>query len=108
MSTFSDNLARDSSANPIQTGSTILTVDASNTPKASPFSLTGGNDAFVVPENCIELIVNPSANLQVSEDSALAHYDVVAANTKEAIPCANAGTIYLKGSGTVNFRFTKI
>ena len=108
MSTFTDNLSRDSSAAPIQTGNTIITVDASATPKSSPFTLTGGNDAMTVPTNCIELILNPSANLQVSEDSAMAHYDVIAANTKEAIPCAGAGIIYIKGSGTVNFRFTKI
>lgn len=108
MSTFSNNLSRDSSAAPIQTGNTIVTIDASTSPKSSPFTLTGGNDAITVPTNCIEVIFNPSANMKVSEDSTMTHYDVIAANTKEAIPCASAGIIYINGSGTVNFRFTKI
>lgn len=102
------NLLRDASTAPVQTGNSIVTTDASGTPKSSPFTLSGGVDAIVVPVDCFELIVGPSGSLKVSEDSTMTHYDVVAANTKESIPCAKAGTIYVQGTGTLNFRFTTL
>lgn len=102
---FTDNLARDSSASPIQVGSRFQTQDASGTPKTSPFTLTGGVDAISVPVNAAEFIVNPSADLHISELSSMAHYDVIAANTKESVECTKMDTIYVQGSGTLNFRF---
>jgi len=101
-----DSLIKDANGISVQIGSSIKTTDDSVVVKESPFTLTGGVDAISVPENAVEFIVNPAASLKVSEDATMSTYDVVAANTKESIPCSRMDIIYVEGSGTLNFRFT--
>lgn len=108
---ITDNLMRDGSTTPIQIGSTIATKDNSGTPKNSPFTLTGGIDIIVPPLNAVEFIVNPlTTSLQISEDSTMTTYDVIATSTKESVPCAKMTAIYIRGTNgnVVNFRFTLI
>lgn len=108
---ITDNLPVDGSQKPIQIGNSIKTVDASGTPKTSPFTLTGGVDSFTIPAGCVEFIVNPvTHDMKISELSTMARYDTVAQSSKESIPCAKAVTIYVQGtaSDVLNFRFTLI
>lgn len=106
-----NQMKRDASASAVQVGTTFVTHDASDTPKTSPFTLTGGVDIFIVPEGCYEFIVNPVAHdLNISEISTGTPYDVVTATTKEAIGCARMTAIYVQGTvgDNLNFRFTSL
>lgn len=109
--TVINQLKRDASASAVQVGTSFITSDISDTPKGSPFTLTGGIDIFAVPEGCYEFIVNPVAHdLKISELSNVSTYDVVTATTKEAIGCARMTLIYVEGTmgDTLNFRFTSL
>ena len=108
--TFS-NLATDASRKPIQVGSAFQTLDATGTPKTSPLAYTDSTQTIAVPDRAIEFIVNPSTALRISEQSDMTPYDVIAANTKESIPCAKMTSIYIvrdSQNGTLNFRFTLV
>ena len=101
---FLKQLVRDENRQPVQIGSSFETT-------SSPFTLTGGIDTIPVPDNGVEFIVNPQTHdIFVSEKSDLTTYDIIAASTKESIPCARMDNIYIQGTGgdTVNFRFTLV
>lgn len=101
-------LVRDDNRVAVQVGSGIATISAGQTPKSSPFTLTGGIDVIEIPPRGVEFIVAPSVDLDVSEDPTITHYDTVVATSKEAIPCGQMNKFYIKGAmgGTVKFRFT--
>ena len=100
------SLPKDQNGISVQIGSTFSCSDASATPKTSPLTLTGTIVALVAPDNAVELILNPAADLNISTDSLVGSYDVVAAGTKESVPCGRQDVIYVQGTGNLNFRFT--
>ncbi len=96
----------------VQIASGFFTTDnTAGTAMSSPKAYGTATIPLVVPPNAVELILNPSTDLRVSDVSNLLSYDVIAATSKEAIGCAKMGTVYIKQdstSGTVNFRFSYI
>ncbi len=108
---FLQQLVRDQNKIAVQIGSNIQTSDNTATPQNSPLSYAGSVLTIVPPDRAVEFIVQPTTALRISEVSNMATYDVIAANTKESIPCARAAAIYIvrdSASGTANFRFTLI
>lgn len=108
---LSSAIVRDVNRIAVQAGGSILTQDATPSPYSSPLAVSSTILALTVPPNAIELILNPTATLRISEDSTMTHYDLVYGSTKEAIPCAKMDTIYIKRDAvdlTLNFRFTLI
>ena len=107
-----NSMVTDQNQKPVQIGSSFTTADITGTPKTSPLSYgTLTVITLAVPTNAVEFIVNPSSALRVSEVVGMAQYDVVAANSKEAISCARMDSIFVVGdsaTGTCNFRFTLI
>lgn len=104
-------LARDTNQEAVQTGSSFVVADATGTPKTSPLAVSSSVITITVPDRAIEFIVNPSAAMRISSEVAMATYDVIAANTKESIPCARMQSIYVirdSGDLTLNFRFTLV
>lgn len=110
---FLDSLVRDENMQPVQVGSEFITEDGtSGTTLKSPLSYSGTTQiTIVVPDRACEFIANPSTALWISAVSGTTKYDVIAASTKEAIPCARMANIYVIGgtqSGVLNFRFTLV
>lgn len=106
---MTSGLVRDDNGDQIQIGSGFQTQDAASSPVTSPLTMTGSTQTLAVPTNAVELIVNPSVSMNVSEVVSMATFDVIAASTKESIPCARMPFVYINGaSGTLNFRFTVI
>lgn len=106
-----NSLVRDQDRVPIQIGSSFQTEDATSTPQTSPLSYTASTTNLVVPDNAVEFVCQPTTALRISENSDMTPYDVIASNTKEAIPCARMSNIYItrdSSSGTLNFRFTLV
>ena len=105
------SLIRDRNRVPVQAASAFVTQDNTGTPQVSPLAYTALVTTIVVPDKAVEMIVNPSTAMRISEVVGMAQYDVIAANTKEAIQCVNMSNIYVTRdsvSGTLNFRFTII
>jgi hypothetical protein len=109
MSKIFKNLAKDGSARVIQVASEIKTEDATSTPQESPLAYTASTAIIIaIPTNAAELIINPSTNLRVSEESDLASYFVVDASAFHVIPVGRMDSVYIKGDsadGTLNFYF---
>lgn len=109
--TSSNNLFQGAKGEPIQIGGSFQTSDATGTPQNSPLSYTTGVITIAVPDNAVELILNPTTDLRVSELLAMTTYDIVIGGSKESIPVARMSNVYVKrdsASGTLNFRFTII
>jgi hypothetical protein len=105
------NLAWASESIPLQTATTFVTQDASATPKLSPLTYSSTIIIISVPDAAIQLILCPSTDLRISEDVAMARYDVIAAGAKEALPVALMQAVYIKrdaADGTVRFRFASV
>lgn len=105
------SLARDRNQVAIQTGSSFTNADATGTPQTSPLAYTTGVYTIVVPTAAFELILMPTTDLRVGTEVTVATYDIVKANTKEAIGVANMQTIYIQrdaSNGTLYFRFNII
>jgi len=105
------NLPEDLNLRPIQIGGSFVTQDDTGTPQTSPLSYSSAVITIAVPTNALEFIVNPSTDMRISDIVGMARYDVIAANTKEAISVAEMDNVYIirdSADGTVNFRFTMI
>lgn len=106
-----NNLFREGSHQPVQIGNSFQTSDATSTPQVSPLAFTNATITIAVPDNAVELILNPSQDLRISELSSMSNYDIVAKSSKESIPVAGMSSVYItrdSSNGTVNFRFTII
>ncbi len=93
----------------VQIGSSIKTVDQAGL--LSPLAFAGVIIPIEIPINAVEFIVNPSANMRISEDPLMASYDVIRADTKEAVPAGRVKFLYIlqdSVGGTLNFRFTTV
>lgn len=109
--TTTDNLFRDGGTTPVQIGNTFQSQDNTGTPVTSPLTLNGSVQTLVVPDNAVECILYPVANsLKVSEIVGVTRYDLIAAGSKESVPCAKMTNIYVQGTNadTLYFRFTII
>lgn len=108
---FLGSLAREDNGNSVQIGSSIQTSDSTGTPKTSPLAYSSSVITITIPDNAVEFIVNPTTAMRISEIVGMSQYDVIAANSKEAIPCARMDFIYIvrdSADGTLNFRFTLV
>lgn len=106
-----NELKRDQNQVPVQIGTSFATVDSSDTPKASPLSFSSSIIEIVIPDRAVEFIINPSENMRISEDPTMTSYDVIAADTKEAIECSIMQKVYIvrdSVDGTLNFRFNLV
>lgn len=109
--TSPNNLFRAGSHEPIQIGNSFQTSDATASPQNSPLAYSTVIITIAVPVNAVELIVNPSTAMRISELPAMTTYDVIAALSKESIPVAGMNFVYIirdSSNGTLNFRFTII
>jgi hypothetical protein len=64
-----------------------------------------------VPDAAIQIILSPTTDLRVSEDVAMARYDIISAGAKEAFSVALMSNVYIKQdsvAGTVRFRFASV
>src|ERR1035437_4953490 len=93
---YLNSLVIDQNAEAVQVGSSFVTVDATASPQASPLAFSSAVITIVPPDNAVEFVVAPTAALRVSELVGMGSYDVVAASTKESIPCARMSAIYIK------------
>jgi hypothetical protein len=104
-------VARDSSGIPIQTATSFVTQDASGTPKLSPLAYSSSVITIAVAVDAAQLILSPSTDLRVSEDPAMARYDIISAGAKEALAVMVMPNVYIKrdaADGVVRFRFAKV
>jgi len=109
MSKSYSNLAKDGSARVIQVATSIQTSDATGTPQTSPLAYTTALiTALTIPTRAAEIVLKPSTDLKVSEDSTMTSYFVILANTTQVFPLARADNFYVQGNssdGTLNFYF---
>ena len=101
----------DSNKSPAQIMTTFDSIGDSAAPYISPFTYTTSVVGLTVPNEAYEFILNPSTALRVSNIASMSYYDVIAANSKEALPCADIDSIYIRGDssgGTMNFRYHKL
>lgn len=106
-----ENLARDGSQAVLQTGTGIVTVDISGTPKASPLALTTATSTIAVPLNCAEMVIYCTTAVRISEDSTMTRYFIVPASTSWVIPLGKTDTFYLaadSGTPSLFFYFVKV
>lgn len=109
--TTTNNLFRAGSTDQVQIGNAFVTADNSASVKNSPLTVSSSVLTIVPPDNAVEFIVNPSADMKISNDLTMTTYDVIASGTKESVPCAKMSAIYIvrsSGDLTLNFRFTVI
>lgn len=104
-----DSLIIDENRNPVNVGSGILTTTGT---QLSPLAyLTASSIALNIPDTACELILRPTTDLNVSEDSTFASYMTVSTGITQCIPIAKMQTIYIKGTtadGTLNFYFVTV
>jgi len=103
-----EQLARDQSGGVIQIASSFATTNGTQN---SPLSYTNAITAIIIPDGAVELVIAPSTDLKISEDSTMTTYDVIVGGSKEAIGCSRMNTIYItrsSGNGTATFRFSKV
>ena len=91
--------------------SRFVTQDAAGSPLVSPLAYTGSVTTLAVPVDAVQLILAPTTDLRISEDSGAARYDLVAAGSKEAFPVAGMSAVYIRrdsADGSLRFRFTVV
>jgi hypothetical protein len=104
-------LGREARGDALQTATTFVTQDAGTTPKVSPLLYSSSVITIAVPDDAVQLVLSPSTDLRVSEDPSIAHYDVVTAGSKEALPVVLMQTVYIQRDtvdGTLFFRFARV
>lgn len=104
-------LAWESTGAQMQTATKFATQDATGTPQTSPLAYSSSVITLVVPDDAVQLVVAPTTDLRVSEESSAARYDVVTGGAKEAFPVALMQNVYIRrdtADGTVRFRFAKV
>lgn len=105
------NLPIDGSNERMQTCAQFVTADATASAKTSPLAYSSSVITITVPVNAVEWIVYPTTDMRISEVVGMAQYDVVAAGTKEVIPCVGATYLYIirdASDGSLRFRFHTI
>lgn len=108
-----DSLVRDDNNTPIMTGSGILTVDSSGTPKESPlaFGVNGNEQEISIPATAAEIVIRPSADLRIYEATGSSSYFVIPADIPMAFGVGRSTSIFIDGdvgAGTVNFYFVTV
>lgn len=86
----------------------FVTADITGTPITSPKSMTTTVVfTLVVPLNAVRVTLLSGADMRVAELVAMTNYDLIKANTKEVIDCANMDKIYVSNdtTGTNNLYF---
>src|SRR5882757_484085 len=104
-------LGVDSNGVPLQTPTKFVTQDVSGTPKNSPLAYSSSVVTLTVPDDAVQLILSPTTDLRVSDDVAMARYDVVVAGSKEAFSVGSMASVYIvrdTADGSVRFRFVKV
>jgi hypothetical protein len=98
----------------------FTTIDATASPQSSPLTSVSNSVpvAVVIPAAAVSVTIKTDQALRVSEDSAMASYDLIPLGGKETYPCvapnmddiiANTGVIYIRSDSTaakVSFFFT--
>jgi|TARA_B100001964_G_scaffold1630_1_gene1911 hypothetical protein len=75
---------------------------------SSPYAYTTAIVGMTVPLEAYEFIVCPNTLLHISDVGNMADYDEIAADSKEAFPCADLDKIFIRGGtagGTLTFRY---
>lgn len=96
-------LVRDENTIPVQVASRFVTI--------APITYSSGTTAITVPDGAVEMIISPTTDIKISETGTFTAYDLIVANSKEAIGCARMDTIYITQSssgGTAYVRFSVI
>ena len=99
---------KDQNRSVISSGTGIKTFDVSSPVNNSPLSYTNTVTTISVPTNAVEIVLRPSTDLRVSEDSTMTTYYVIPANQTEAIGLSRSDVLYItrdSANGTLNFRF---
>ncbi len=103
------NLSKDGSARVAQVASGIATQDATTVAQTSPLAYTAAAIITIaVPTNAAELILKPSTDLRISEQSTMVRYYVMDGGSEKVVPLGRTDNLYIKGdsaSGTLNFYF---
>lgn len=105
------SLGRDNNGTAIQTATSFVTQDGTATPKVSPLAYDTTVTALVAPAGAVQLILAPSSDLRVSEDSAVGRYYRIPGGSAEALPVAPGRQVYVRqdiAGGTVSFRFALV
>jgi len=101
----------DSNKTPAQIMTTFDSVGDAAAPYTSPFTYTTTTVGLTVPREAYEFICNPSTDIRISTIQDMSYYDVITATSKEALPCSDIDSIYVRGDsagGTMNFRYHKL
>jgi len=94
--------SRDDSNIPILTTTHFITLDWSDTPKTSPLSFSSTTIELKTPKYWVELVLQPTEDLLISEDPLFATYTIIFANTGRAFWISNEfkRSIYIKSNWT--------
>jgi hypothetical protein len=99
-------LVPDGNMKPLPFANSFVTQDATATPVGSPLAMTGSTQTLVVPDNAVEIVINPStAVVQVSEDSSMSVYFTVPVDTSQSFPVVAQQHVYLKGTSSDKVQF---
>lgn len=104
-------LGRDARGGAMQTATKFSTRDAAGTPLVSPLAYTATVLTLTVPDDAVQLVLSPTTDLRVSEDSVMSRYDVIVAGAKEALPVALMTSVYIRrntADGSLRFRFVRV
>lgn len=111
MATTPQRLLRDQSYNPVQIASEFVTQDATATPQSSPLAYTDAVTTIEVPARGAEVVLRPTTQLRVSEDSTMARYFLIDAGLDTALPLGRMARFYVTRdatSGNLHFRFNLV
>ena len=105
-------LKKDAQHTQVHTGNSVRMVDASGTPKESPYSFDTSIASISVPSDAAEVVLRPSVDMRVGVDDDLSDgYFVIPANVPYPFGLADEDTLYFRGdteSGVLNFYFVII
>ena len=105
----SSELPKDANTNPIQSGRYVQMYCAADTARTSPMTVaTGADTTLTVPENAVEIIINP--------DGTAITYEIGSYSFKfdssHPFPCSGVDTIKLGndsgGNATIYFYFNML
>ena len=105
------SLARDPTNYPLPFATKFGTKDSSGTPKLSPLNYSSSIITLVVPNDAVWFSVSPTTDLRVSEDPAMASYDVVPTAGRESFYVALMANVYIvwdSADGIARFKFMRV
>ena len=107
-----ERLLKDKSYTSVQIASEFATQDGTSTPQTSPLAYTAADITTITnSDRGIEIVLRPTSQLRVSEDSTMARYTLIDAGMSTPYPLGRMSALYIQGDsadGTLYFTFNLV